>query len=275
MKKIAALMMLCLLLCAMSAMALAATAYDSFGNYADDIPVSEGVYTLPEYPAGFTLPDGQEFYGWRIYGLRCYSAYYKPGTKININSTTILSDGLEEVGFCASYIDKGAKTKNEIYEVEFTSVDYNNTGAKGYWFTIPDGLFDLSWPFNYGFGTEQEQHDEFLYWEVVEGKIRTYNGEDYLAAIDKKDLEIQYQVNSPKLVLKAIWRNGSNGGNNDQQGGGNNDQQGGGNNGGNVTDDVAADMPSTGDNSLRIDFLFVVMLASLIGLRLMAKRRIN
>ncbi len=34
-------------------------------------------------------------------------------------------------------------------------------------------------------------------------------------------------------------------------------------------------MPQTGDNSMRLDFLFVILAASLIDLRLLAKKRIN
>ena len=70
MKKIFALMLLCLLLCAMSATAFAVKV-QIFENSYDDAAFVErkatgSTYVLPEFKDVFTLPDGMRFVGWKF-----------------------------------------------------------------------------------------------------------------------------------------------------------------------------------------------------------------
>ena len=103
MKKIIALILLCLLLCAMGATAFAATVtvYDA-DHSKEWTPdnISGSTYTFPEYATvGFTPPEGKEFYGWKVYGITGNEAYFKPGSTIDIKDDS-------EIDVIAFYIDK-------------------------------------------------------------------------------------------------------------------------------------------------------------------------
>lgn len=236
MKKIIALMMLCLLLCAMSATAFAAKVrimdtynYDYDNNELDDdyycpyieIEEKSDTYSLPQYNAlGLVKPENKEFYGWRIYGLHGYSVHYKPGCKIDVSSDNVLNtNGV--VRLVAEYIDEGAQT----YEVKLISDEFNENKVVGYYGPVStaegSNLIELAYPYQCGFGTDWENIEYFLHWEVIEGNIEMFDPSDEpddpslwgmfpRALADDPDIlnpEDYFYVNSD-LVIKAIWKNG-------------------------------------------------------------------
>ena len=301
MKKIIALMMLCLLLCACCATAFAATVTFKDNNNQTKVftATADSQFTLPSYAdCEFTQPSGEVFVGWQV---GTSQVYYKPGAKIDV---------IGEMNISARYMPDD----KDIVEVQYKSNKYNDNNLVAYYPVVKDQPMDLLYPYNCGFGSSYASSFEFDHW-LVEGEcFKGYGdpGEEMgwlfaraiAAEMFRGEMEAEEVITvQGDVTITAVWsgddnddNNGDNGGGNDgggnndddddddNNGGGNNGGGQGGNNGGNAGGNngggqggngVTADMPSTGDNSMRIDFLFVVMLVSLVGLRLMAKKRIN
>ena len=276
MKKIIALMMLCLLLCACCATAFAATVtfkpnIDGYIGSMDTVDTVNNEFTLPD--CGFLPPTGtdDEFVGWSVDNM-----LYHPGEKAKV------------------YGDKNVfaiwKSQNRItieYKPGRGTADETMKGRVLEYPDEPCDVFGID-----SFGYTAPANESFVGWRVLEGKYDEVKEEpDYGGSLGwlftraiaedgllKKDQEI---IPKGNLILEAQWSNNPAGGGQGGGGQGGGDNGGGGNGGagnggaGNGSNAAANNMPSTGDNSMRIDFLFVVMLASFIGLRLMAKKRIN
>lgn len=288
MKKIVALMMLCMLLCAVSATAFAANVNIFENLYNDAKSVSKTVegstYELPTYESVFgSVPTGEQFLGWKLPNSFFYSA----------GQTVQVTDGMEikaylisanEYDYKAVYLPGRGKGEQRFMPATGGSIELLGI----------DSFFDFEPPVKDG------KKEKFVGW-MVKGVFGypPEPGKDVgwlfaRAIAESSKEEIIYREELVKadvassttllvggtLEITAMWEEddgqgggqggGGNGGEDGQGGGGN-----GGNNGGGAGNGAAASMPSTGDNSLRIDFLFVAMLASLVGLRLMAKKRIN
>ena len=265
MKKILAMLLLCVLLCAASTMALAATVtiYDAMYNE-QTISVSGDTYTLPEYAqiSQAKLP-GHEFYGWRVYpGGNCY----KPGSKIPVKG---------DLELYAHVLD----TSKTYYDVKFQSAEYNANNLTVYLPCEKGEVITLNYPYNRGFGTDWENIEYFDYWKV-EGDFEKYvyseGGGEWgwlfsRAIADEENLsEEDLIVINGQVTATAIWKNSGNqgggnddgnggnddGGNTDGGNGGNNDGgngggNGGGNTGGTTGSNGAAveNLPKTGDES--------------------------
>jgi len=279
MKKILALTLLCLLLCAMSVTAFAATVtlkddYNQKKVFAD---IADGQFTLPSYAdCGFTQPSGEKFVGWKI-GTN--EVYYKPGAKIAVSG---------EMNIGAYYVSD----RLDIVEVKYVSNKYNDNNLVGYYPVVKDTPMNLLYPFYCGFGDANTSSFEFDHW-LVEGEcVKGYEdlGGEWgwlfaraiAAEMFRGEMKAEEVITvQGDVTITAVWKGedntgGGQGGNAGSGQGGNTGGGQGGNAGGSQgSTGAAADMPSTGDNSLRIDFLFVAMLVSLCGLRLMAKKRIN
>ena len=275
MKKITALLLLCLLLCATCSVALAATItyYDEDYGEEKTIEVSGTVYTLPTYEEiGFTPSASKTFYGWKVITKE---AYYKPGSKVNIR---------DEQEIIAHYVN----TNEQIFEVQIVSREYNDNHVAGYYPCTYGELLWLPYPYQYGFGSDAENLEYFEYWKV-EGEFELFDpssnpgGSEWgwipfaVALAEEQEARMNpgdyFYVHGP-VTATAIWKNsGNEGGNQGGNEGGNQGGNEGGNQGGN--NNAANNMPQTGDNSLPMVFLLAALMTSICGICLLAKKRTN
>ena len=285
MKKIIALVILCLLLCAVSTTAFAATVKffdDSFSTEPKRVDeVDAGTYELPEYIDIFdTLPDGKTFYGWQIFGK---SGYLKPGSKITIKED-------DEKKIYPHYIDTGT----EYFDVEYVSEEYNENAITVYEPHLFDDIIDIQYPYQFGFGTAEENVNNFSYWIVEKGQFEVFDEDEYgpdlgwlllfPRAFAAESVTLRPDGNGNDqirvkgdLTIRAIWNDDTNPGGNDTNPGGNDTNPGGNdtNPGGNDGSGTASKAPKTGDESLPMGLLLVLMAASLCGIAVVMKRRIN
>lgn len=260
-KKITAMLVLCLMLCAMSAAAFAATVSFKAGEGSGTkaaVTDAGSAWTVPGYD-GFTAPAGKKFLCWKVEnGKLCYLPNEKADVAANM---TLVAVWAKESSVMIEYLPGRGTGPRQLKECEI----YNREGYER-----------VDYPQDHDFVAPG--NESFIGW-LVEGDFIDPNdieiGPDLGMLFSRAIAEVQAKRVSEEtelivygpLKITALWTNDADkipaGGN----GGGG--YTGGGDNG------AAANMPSTGDNSLRIDFLFMMMAASLVALRLLAKKRIN
>jgi len=273
MKKIAVLLLLCMVLCASSAMALAATVSFNAGIHDNPENVSQGYLSgsmesitaavgekvsLPE--CGYSVTDklNNVFFSWRVkLGNQYY--YLRPGDKLTVTGDmNIAAHWVYPYTVAVVYKPGRGAGEDRLFPEDSGSHQLYGMDSLRFDPPMKDG-----------------KAEKFIGWLVVEGKCDVLP-DDYgpglgwlfaraIADENLRQPNTTLIIEKGPLVLEAQWGEGSG------SGGG----QAGGNGGVNGGVGEAASMPGTGDSSLPMAFLMLMLAASVGGIALLAKRRTN